>query len=201
MRFCSLSGGIGNSICAKLPLEILLRVVPDDRSSILCRISGEFKKCINQRGKTESFPGLIIATSTTVIHFCGSLGIRHALPNGSGIRATSTSSSRISVKFNNSNFWSFTNLCDLFTNFPSPISASCNKRIAPFGSWSLLSTQSPSENNPSLPIKLTIVDSFQPTGKSLTTHLIAQFNQNTADFSHCRFEFAQGFFCQGFGFG
>ncbi len=116
----------------------------------------------------ELFPGLTMPTSTTVIHRVLSFGAKHARPSGSGIRAIKTSPSNTSLQRSCSNLFSLTKRFDLSRNIPSPMSASCSRRMLPAGSWSLVSTQSPSEKSPSKPIRSSSIAFAQPTGIPLT---------------------------------
>lgn len=154
----------------RFPLDILFRVVPEALLSISSLNSGAFMKCMSHLFEMPVAPIRIAATSTTVRQRCPIAGIRQALPSGAGILATRTSPSLSSVQFNRSNCSSFKNRDDLLRKTPSPISASWRRRLAPSGSWSLLSTQSPSVNSPSLPIRSLMVAVAHHLGNSVTRY-------------------------------
>ena len=122
-------------------------------------------ECMTQRLSIFSESTRNAATSTTVMHRDSISGIKQARPSGSGMRAISTSLARSCVQRNRANAASLIQRSDLLRNVPSPISASCKSRILPLGSWSLLSTQSPSTNKPDDPAISLIAICIQPAGR------------------------------------
>lgn len=108
MRFCSAAGGTGTFSSASFPRAIRFLVVPEALREISSRIGEALSVCINQRWLISRLPERKTATSTTVRQRCGRLGIRHARPRGSGIRASKMSPSSSAVQFNRSNVSSLT---------------------------------------------------------------------------------------------
>lgn len=123
--------------------------------------------CMTQRLSTFSESTRSATTSTTVTLCCSSVGIKQARPNGSGMRAIRTSPVASSVHRSRRNASSFIQRSDLFRKVPSPTSANCKRRILPFGSWSLLSTQSPSTKRPVVPASSLMNARVQPFGSLL----------------------------------
>ena len=105
-------------------------------------------------------------TSTAVMQRLESPGNMQALPSGSGILAIKTSPGLRNVQPNSMAFSYVRYRLDLFPQDPSPMSASCTSRTSPSGSWSLLTTQSPSVNTPSVSIISPIVARVHPGGSS-----------------------------------
>ncbi len=123
--------------------------------------------CMTHRLSMFSESTRSAATSTTVTQRCSSAGIKHARPNGSGIRATRTSPVVNAVHRSRTKASSLIHRLDLSKKAPSPMSANCSNRMLPSGSWSLLSTQSPSTKRPVVPASSFMVVDVQPCGNSL----------------------------------
>ena len=168
MRSCSGTGGTGIGMRARFALEIRCRVEPLCRAVMAERICGALATCISHLGSGPMLPGRTMHTSTTVTHWRVLPGKMHARPNGCGIRAMRMSFSRSIVQRRTPALVAVRKRDDLSRKAPSPTSASCMRRTSPSGSWSFVSTQSPSTKTPSSDTRSLIVDSIHPGGICVT---------------------------------